>query len=171
MEAMVKVPDLVEERTNFRPPYEMTASEKPRDVGLHGIDKLVQDLMASQKNLEGEKGKVAERDAEITRLQEKVAQLMDEAREDGRKRDSTEAKVQELERMSALHSAHDEEVNELRRLLAFHQTNGERVSRQYRDLQATNKELQASLQATNKAIDEQISLISSLGLQDDRSNS
>ncbi|KAM0258383.1 hypothetical protein ACHAQJ_003858 [Trichoderma viride] len=171
IEAMVKEPSYMEERTDFRPPYEMTVAEKPREAGLHGLDRLVQDLRISQMSLEDEKRKVTEKDAEITRLQEKVAQLLDEAREGGRERDSAEIKIQELERMSVLQPAHDEELNELRRLLAFHQTNGERVSRQCQDLRAINKDLEVSLQATKKALEEQASLISGLGLQPNRSNS
>ncbi|RFU74128.1 hypothetical protein TARUN_8128 [Trichoderma arundinaceum] len=146
------------EETSTRLPYEMGEVEKPRDAGLHGIDRLVQDLLASQKNLEDERRKVAELDAEITRLKEKVAILLHEAQEGGQKRGTEEARVQELERMSALH---DEDANELRRLLAFHKTNGERVSRQLRDLQATNKDLQASLKVAEMALEmKQASLLS-----------
>ncbi|KAL7786206.1 hypothetical protein V8C37DRAFT_419627 [Trichoderma ceciliae] len=159
---VVKVPNDVEERTSSHLPYEMAVVERPRDAGLHGIDRLVQDLLASHKSLEDEKRKVVERDAEIAQLKEKMAHL--EAGEDGQKPETAGVQMQELELMSAMQSTHDGEVNELRRLLTFHKTNGEQVSRQFRDLQATNRDLQVSLQATEKALEEQASLLSGLGL-------
>lgn len=153
------------EQTSTRLAYETEVAEKPRDDGLHGIDKLVHDLLATHKSLEEEKRKVAERDAEIARLKERVAHLLEEAREDMQKRETAETKAQELERMSELQSKHDEEVNELRRLLAFHKTNGEQVSRQCRELQATNKGLQVSLKANEMMRQEQAALLSGLRLQ------
>lgn len=144
------------ERIPTRMLYEMGVPEKPRDVGLNGMDRLVQDLLASQKSLEEEKTKVADRDAEIARLKEEVAHLLDRAREDGQKRETAEVEVRELERMSALLSVHDEEINELRRLLAFHKTNGGQVSRKFRDLQAINKDLQVQLQVVEMTLGDQV---------------
>ncbi|KAK1241431.1 hypothetical protein MKX08_001405 [Trichoderma sp. CBMAI-0020] len=142
---------LEEEETNpLHSHWEAAVAQKPRD-SLRGADRLVQDLLLARARLEEEKEKVARKDAEIAKLHEKLAVT----------------KEQQVERMSAL-PALDEEVNELRRLLEFHKSNGERVSRQCQDLQATNKDLQVSLQATEKILEEQTALISGLGLQPNR---
>lgn len=161
-----------EEETYLCPsPWAAAVVQKPRDVSLHKADRLVQDLLAAQTSLDEEKRKVAERDAEIAQLHEKVAQLLDEAHELRQKSDTAETKAQQAQRISLLQPALDEDVNELRRLLSFHKTNGERMSRQCQDLQAMNKDLQVSLQATKKAVGEQAALISGLGLQPNRRSS
>lgn len=120
-------------------PNESGVTEKLRITGLRAMDRLVQDLLASQKSLEDEKRKAEDKDAEIARLKEEVAQLQ--------QRDCQDCK----------------EVEELRRLLAFYKANGEQVSREFRDLQATNRSLQTQLQATETALEEQMSLLSGLG--------
>ncbi|KAL7946007.1 hypothetical protein V8C42DRAFT_49393 [Trichoderma barbatum] len=135
-----------------------------QDAAVYRMDRLVQDLLASRRSLEGEKRKTADKDAEIAQLKQEVAHLLDKAREDGPKREAAEAEVRELERMSALNSTNCEEVNELRQLLAFHMTNGEQVSRKLRDMQATNKDLETQLQVTEMALREQVSLLNGLGI-------
>lgn len=161
-----------EEETNLlHPPWETAVVQKPRDVSLHGTDRLVQDLLAARTRLDEEKRKVAEKDAEIAHLHEKVAQLLDEAHEHRQKTITAETKAQQVGGINVLQPALDGDVNELRRLLAFHKTNGERVSRQCQDLQAVNRDLQVSLQAAEKALEEQAALISGLGLQPNRRNS
>ncbi|KAH6608627.1 hypothetical protein Trco_001973 [Trichoderma cornu-damae] len=151
------------EETNTHLPYETGSIDKPDDASVHGMDRLVHDLLAAHKSLEEERRKVAEKDAEIARLEAKVTHLLD-----GQKRETADAKAQGSERTSALRTTHDEEVNELRRLLEFHKTNGEQVSRRFRDLQAANKDLQASLGAAEMALQEQASLLSGLGLEPDQ---
>jgi uncharacterized coiled-coil DUF342 family protein len=159
---------LEEEETNPLPSgWEAAVVQKPRD-SLRGADRLVQDLLAARTRLEEEKEKVTEKDAEIARLREKVAQLLDEAHDHRQKSSAAGTKALQVGRVNVLQPALDEELNELRRVLAFHKTNGERVSRQYQDLQVTNKDLQDSLQATEKILKEQAALISGLGLQPDR---
>ncbi|KAL6904370.1 hypothetical protein GGI43DRAFT_400215 [Trichoderma evansii] len=179
-ETFVNAPISVEEQTNLPPShYEMAVAQKPRDVSLHGVDRLVQDLLATQTLLEDEKRKVAEKDAEIARLEEQISRILDKGytqllgrtNEHGQKSNTTETKAHQPEPINVLQLAPDEEVNKLRRLLAFHKTNGEGVSRQCQELQATNKELQASLQATEKALEEQVALVSGLGLQPNRRSS
>ncbi|KAL6873090.1 hypothetical protein J3F83DRAFT_732012 [Trichoderma novae-zelandiae] len=118
---------------------ESLTTEKPREAALDGMDRLVQDLLASRKHLKDEKSKAEDKDAEIARLKEEMAQL--------RQRDCEER----------------EEVKELRRLLAFHQRNGEQVSRKFRDLQAANKGLQTQLQAAEMALEEQTALLAGPG--------
>ncbi|KAL7925148.1 hypothetical protein ACQKWADRAFT_285188 [Trichoderma austrokoningii] len=157
-----------EETRPFDSQWETAVVHKPRDANFHGADRLVQDLLAARTHLEEEKKKVAEKDAEIARLHEQVAQLADEAHDHRQKTSTAVAKTQQIERYTALQPALDEEVNELRRLLAFHKTNGERVSRQCQDLQAANKDLQVELQAAEKVLEEQTALISGLGLQPNR---
>lgn len=156
-----------EEANPFHSHRQTAVVQKPRD-GLRGADRLVQDLLVAQARLEEEKKKVAEKDAEIAKLNERLAQSVDEAH--GHRQGSVTAatKEQQIERISVLQPALDEEVNELRRLLEFHKSNGERVSRQCQDLQATNKDLQVSLQATEKILEEQTALISGMGLQPSR---
>lgn len=159
---------LEEEETNpFHSRRQTDVVQKPRD-GLRGADRLVQDLLVAQARLEEEREKVAQKDAEIAKLREKLAQSVDETH--GHRQGSMTAvtKEQQIERTSALQLALDEEVNQLRRLLEFHKTNGERVSRQCQDLQVINKDLQVSLQATEKIIEEQTALISGLGSQPGR---
>lgn len=158
---------LEEEETNpFHSHWETAVVQKPRD-SLRGADRLVQDLLVARARLEEEKEKVANKDAEIAQLCKKLAQLDED--HDHRQRSITAVtKEQQVERISVLQPALDEEVNELRRLLEFHKSNGERVSRQCQDLQATNKDLQFSLQATEKILEEQKALISGLGLQSNR---
>ncbi|PTB67010.1 hypothetical protein BBK36DRAFT_1158957 [Trichoderma citrinoviride] len=102
---------------------------KSNIVPLQAMDKLVQDLLASQQNLEDEKRKAEDKDAEIARLKEEAAQLQ--------QRDHKDC----------------EETNEMRRLLAFHIKNEEQLSRRLRDLQAVNEGLQAQLQATEMALE------------------
>lgn len=160
-----------EETSPFHSHWETAVVQKPRDVSLHGADRLVQDLLSARRRLEEEKGKAAEKDAEIAQLREKVAQLLNEAHDHGQRSNTAVTKAQQVERINILQPALDEDVNELRRLLAFHKTNGERVSRQCQDLQAINKDLQVSLQATEKVLEEQTALISGLGLQPSRRKS
>lgn len=159
---------LEDEETNpFHSHWETAVVQKPRD-SLRGADRLVQDLLVARARLEEEKEKVAEKDAEIAKLREKLAQLVDEDHDHRQRSITAVTKEQQVERISVLQPALDEEVNELRRLLEFHKSNGERVSRQCQDLQATNKDLQVSLQATEKILEEQTALISGLGLQPNR---
>ncbi|KAL7819968.1 hypothetical protein V8C26DRAFT_393952 [Trichoderma gracile] len=120
-------------------PNESGVTEISRPTSLRAMDRLVQDLLASQKNLEDEKRKADAKDAEIARLREEVSQLQ--------QRDCNDC----------------EQMKELRRLLAFHKTNGEQVSSKFRELQAANRGLQAQLQATKSALEEQMALISGLG--------
>ncbi|KAK4085326.1 uncharacterized protein Triagg1_316 [Trichoderma aggressivum f. europaeum] len=135
-----------------------------QDAVVFRMDRLVQDLIASRKSLEDEKRKAADKDAEIAQLKREVTYLRNKAREGGRKHEAAESEVWVLERASVLASASSEEVNELQRLLAFHKTNGEQVSRRLRDLQATNKDIQTQLQATEAVLREQMSLLSGLGI-------
>ncbi|KAL9477236.1 hypothetical protein ACSS6W_007077 [Trichoderma asperelloides] len=173
-ETVVKTPAYAEDETNIPlSHYETVGVQKPRDVSLHGVDRLVQDLLATRTLIEEEKRKVIEKDAEIARMGEQISriidkahtQLLDKTNEHGPTSNTTETKAQHLERIKVLQPAPDEEISKLGRLLDFHKTNGERVSRQCQELQAINKELQASLQAAEKALEEQVALISSLGLQ------
>ncbi|KAM0511187.1 hypothetical protein ACHAPE_010138 [Trichoderma viride] len=159
---------LEEDETNpFHSHWETAVAQKSRD-SLRGADRLVQDLLATRARLEEEKGKVAEKDAQIAQMNEKLGQLVDKYHGHLQNSNMEVAKEQQLERIGALQPALDEEVNELRRLLEFHKMNGERVSRQCQDLQAANKDLQVSLQATEKILEEQTALISGLGLQPSR---
>ncbi|KAL6886504.1 hypothetical protein HDV57DRAFT_490618 [Trichoderma longibrachiatum] len=111
------------------PSLETLTTRKPRDATQNAMDRLVQDLLASQKDLEDERSKTAVKDAEIVQLKEDMAHLQ--------QRDYKDC----------------EEANELRRLLAFHIKNGEQLSRRFRDLQAVNKDLQAQLQASEMALE------------------
>ncbi|KAL7802004.1 hypothetical protein V8C44DRAFT_370784 [Trichoderma aethiopicum] len=111
------------------PSLEKLTARKPRDAAQSAMDRLVQDLLASQQDLEDERSKTADKDAEIAQLKEEVAHLQ--------QRDYKDC----------------EEANELRRLLAFHIKNGEQLSRRFRDLQAVNKDLQAQLQASEMALE------------------
>lgn len=173
-ETVAKTPAYAEDETNIPlSHYETVGVQKPRDVSLHGVDRLVQDLLATRTLLEEEKRKVIEKDAEIARMGEQISrildkaytQLLDKTNEHGPTSNTTETKARQLEPIKVLKPAPDEEISKLGRLLEFHKTNGERVSRQCQELQAINKELQVSLQATEKALEEQAALISSLGLK------
>ncbi|OTA06026.1 hypothetical protein A9Z42_0067430 [Trichoderma parareesei] len=114
-------------------------TENTQNAGLHAMDRLVQDLLASQKGLEDEKRKAEQKDAEIARLKGEMGQLQQrECVEDA------------------------EQVKELRRLLAFHIKNEEQLARRFRDLQAVNKDLEAQLQAAETALEERNRLFSSL---------
>ncbi|UKZ79632.1 hypothetical protein TrVFT333_007392 [Trichoderma virens FT-333] len=134
------------------------------DAVVYRMDRLVQDLLASRKDLENEKRKTTDKDVEIAQLKQEVAHLLDRAHEEGQKREAAEAEMRELGRMSVVSSVNCEEVDELRRLLVFHKTNGEQLSRKLRDLQATYKDLEAQLQVTEMALQEQMSLVSGLGI-------
>ncbi|KAJ4855131.1 uncharacterized protein T069G_10689 [Trichoderma breve] len=157
--------EISSEQTNTRLPQGMD-SETKNDV-VYRMDMLVRDLLASRKSLEDEKRKSADKDADIAQLKKEVADLRDKARAGGQKH---EAAGEEgwafwgFDKASVLSSANCEEVNELRRLLAFHKTNGEQVSKKLRDLQATNKDLEAQLQVADTALQEQMSLLSGLGI-------
>ncbi|KAL6694860.1 hypothetical protein J3F84DRAFT_32484 [Trichoderma pleuroticola] len=150
------------ERTTARLPQGMDL--ETQNAVVYRMDRLVKDLLASRKSLEDEKRKVADKDADIAQLKQEVAYLRDKAREGGQKQEAAGSEVWELEQASVLSSANCEEVNELRRLLAFHKTNGEQVSRKLRDLQTTNKDLEAQLQVAETALQEQMSLLSGLGI-------
>ncbi|KAM0462973.1 hypothetical protein ACHAPV_003098 [Trichoderma viride] len=159
---------LEEEETNpFHSHWETAVVQKPRD-SLRGADRLVQDLLVARARLEEEKEKVAKKDAEIAELCKMLARLVDEDHDHRQRSITAVTKEQQVERISVLQPALDEEVNELRRLLEFHKSNGERVSRQCQDLQATNKDLQVSLQKTEKILEEQMALVTGLGLQPNR---
>ncbi|KAH0491272.1 hypothetical protein TgHK011_002709 [Trichoderma gracile] len=108
---------------------ETLTTRKPRDAAFDEMNRLVQDLLASRKELEDERRKTADKDTEIAQLREEVAQL------------------QQMDHKDC------EEASELRRLLAFHIRNGEQLSRRFRDLQAVNKGLEAQLQAAETALE------------------
>ncbi|PTB54103.1 hypothetical protein M431DRAFT_509108 [Trichoderma harzianum CBS 226.95] len=154
--------EISSEQTNTRLSQGMDL--ETQDAVVYRMDRLVQDLIAARKSLEDEKKKTKDKDAQIAQLKQEVAYLRNKAREGGRKHEAAGAEVWKLERASVLASASSEEVNELQRLLAFHKTNGEQVSRQLRDLQATNKDLETQLQATETVLREQMSLLSGLGI-------
>lgn len=150
------------EQTNARLPQGMDS--ETQNAVVYRMDRLVRDLLASRKSLEDEKRKTADQDAEIAQLKQEVAYLQDKARAGGQKHEAAEVEVWELEQESVLSPANCEEVNELRQLLAFHKTNGQQVSKKLRDLQTTNKDLEAQLQVAETALQEQMSLLSGLGI-------
>ncbi|KAM6486146.1 hypothetical protein HDV62DRAFT_353240 [Trichoderma sp. SZMC 28011] len=150
------------EQTNARLPQGMDS--ETQNAVVYRMDRLVRDLLASRKNLEDERRKAADKDAEIAQLKQEVAYLQDKARAGGQKHEAAEAEMWGFEQASVLSSANCEEVNELRQLLAFHKTNGEQVSKKLRDLQTTNKDLEAQLQVAETALQEQMSLLSGLGI-------
>ncbi|QYT02396.1 hypothetical protein H0G86_009399 [Trichoderma simmonsii] len=153
------------EQTNARLPQGMDS--ETQNAVVYRMDRLVRDLLASRKSLEDEKRKAADKDAEIAQLKQEVAYLRDKARAGGQKHEAAEADEWDFwgfKKASVLSSANCEEVNELRRLLAFHKTNGEQVSKKLRDLQTTNKDLEAQLQVAETALQEQMSLLSGLGI-------
>lgn len=150
------------DQTNTGPPQGMDLDTQ--DAVVYRMDRLVRDLIASRKSLEDEKRKATDKDAEIAQLKQEVAYLRDKAREGSQKQEAAGSEVWELGQASVLSSANCEEVNELRRLLAFHKTNGEQVTRKLRDLQTTNKDLEAQLQVAETALQEQMSLLSGLGI-------
>ncbi|KAL5092308.1 hypothetical protein Trisim1_001568 [Trichoderma cf. simile WF8] len=153
------------EQTNARLPQGMDS--ETQNAVVYRMDRLVRDLLASRKSLEDEKRKAADKDAEIAQLKQEVASLRDKARA---RRQKHEAAREEgwyfwgFDKASVLSSSNCEEVNELRQLLAFHKTNGEQVSKKLRDLQTTNKDLEAQLQVAETALQEQMSLLSGLGI-------
>ncbi|KAL6800196.1 hypothetical protein J3E68DRAFT_397614 [Trichoderma sp. SZMC 28012] len=150
------------EQTNTRLPQGMDS--ETQNAVVYRMDRLVRDLLASRKSLEDEKRKAADKDADIAQLKQEVAYLRDKARAGGQKHEAAEADMWGFKEASVLSSSNCEEVNELRQLLAFHKTNGEQVSKKLRYLQITNKDLEAQLQVAETALQEQMSLLSGLGI-------
>ncbi|KAL7935362.1 hypothetical protein V8C35DRAFT_299264 [Trichoderma chlorosporum] len=152
-----------QEQTSTRLSHSMDL--EAQDTVLYNVDRLVQDLLASRKDLKNEKRKLADKDIEIALLKQEVACLRDKAREDGQKCETVGTEACQSQRVSVLNSAAREEVNELQQLLAYHKTKGEQVSRKLRELQATNEDLETQLQVTATALQEQMSLLSGLGIR------
>lgn len=153
------------EQINARLPQGMDS--ETQNAVIYRMDRLVRDLLASRKNLEDEKRKAADKDAEIAQLKQEVAYLGDKAHAGGQKHEAAETDEWDFwgfKKASVSSSANCEEVNELRQLLAFHKTNGEQVSKKLRDLQTTNKDLEAQLHVAETALQEQMSLLSGLGI-------
>ncbi|KAK5988276.1 hypothetical protein PT974_12418 [Cladobotryum mycophilum] len=136
-----------------------------QDSGLHHIDKLVEDLINSENELESERRKHAQKDAEMAKLEQDLAERSSDLVESQHQRGAAETRVRELEQMASVQAGQGKEVDELRRLLAFHVKNGEQLSRQFKDMQAANKHLEASLQQKEAALQEQASLLAGLGVR------
>ncbi|KAK4070458.1 hypothetical protein Trihar35433_4925 [Trichoderma harzianum] len=157
--------EISSEQTNTRLPQGMDS--ETQNAVVYRMDRLVRDLLASRKSLEDEKRKSADKDADIAQLKQEVADLQGKARAGGQKHEAAQEEgwaFWGFEKASVLSSSNCEEVNELRQLLAFHKTNGEQVSKKLRDLQTTNKDLEAQLQVAETALQEQMSLLSGLGI-------
>ncbi|KAL6817057.1 hypothetical protein J3E69DRAFT_358294 [Trichoderma sp. SZMC 28015] len=157
--------EISSEQTNTRLPQGMDS--ETQNAVVYRMDRLVRDLLASRKSLEDEKRKSADKDADIAQLKQEVADLQGKARAGGQKHEAAQEEGWHFwgfDKASVLSSSNCEEVNELRQLLAFHKSNGEQVSKKLRDLQTTNKDLEAQLQVAETALQEQMSLLSGLGI-------
>jgi hypothetical protein len=113
---------------------------------------------ATLAQVEVEKRKAEQYRQELRKLRTEHA-IMSQAAEDSSR---MEIDSQALQQMQASHAA---ELEELRRMSNFFKNNSERLSKQIKEEMATSRRLQDSVQAKNREVEDQRSLIQAQRLQ------